>query len=139
MWSRKRFLAPSEEDERAILEFFRLLGDPAHTKNALSPRLTDELRSSGQAIENTKVFKRPQGQAKKSDPEIPDPTLESHTDAATRGLSVWDWLSNATERFKRMGKKSDEINNAVQSYEELYKKVSSHAEVYLAYLLKWLF
>jgi hypothetical protein len=65
--------------------------------------------------------------------------LESHTDAATRSLAVWGWLSNARQKFIHSGKNIKEASNAINNYESLYNKLSQHMCFYIEYLLKWFF
>ncbi len=134
MDARHRFTLPTEEEDRAIREVYRIFGDPAFAKSALSRDLSDEMKQAGESIKEAKedaARKKPDGPS-----EI---TIESHVDAATRSLAVWGWLSNAREKFVNSGKDVKEFEKVIEGYEELYDRTSPQMIKYIGYLLKWFF
>jgi len=134
MDARHRFTLPSEEEERAICEVYKIFGDPVFAKGALSADLSEEMKEAGKSIEEAKgdAARRPLGKTS-------DVTIESHTDSATRSLAIWSWLSNAREKFVRSGKSVEEFEKAIESYERLYDRTSPSMIKYIGYLLKWFF
>lgn len=134
MDARHRFTLPTEEEDRAIREVYRIFGDPAFAKSALSRGLSEEMKQAGESIEEAKE------DAARKEPDGPsDIAMESHVDAATRSLAVWGWLSNAREKFVKSGKSVKEFEKAIKGYEELYDRTSPQMIKYIGYLLKWFF
>jgi hypothetical protein len=134
MDARARFQMPSAEVEEAIKSVYATFGNPQISRDALSANLTDELRNAGEGISD--VQKLAEREPMKS---VTDVAIESHSDAATRSLSVWGWLSNAREKFAQSGRNAGEVSKAIENYEKLYEKVSPQMTTYIGYLLKWFF
>jgi hypothetical protein len=134
MDARHRFTLPSEEEERAIREVYRIFGDPDFAKSALSRSLSEEMRQVGESIEEAK-----ENAARREPIRSSDVTIESHADAATRSLAVWNWLSNAREKFAKSGRSVEEFEEAIKGYEQLYDRMSPEMIKYIEYLLKWFF
>ena len=135
MDARDRFEAPTDQVEQAIALIYQSFGNRAISQGALSADLSEELKQAGEGIEEAKVFA---GKNAPPDKAL-DITIESHTEAATRGLAVWSWLANSREKFAKSGKKAEDIEKAIENYEKLYKRVSPHMAEYISYLLKWFF
>ncbi len=134
MDARHRFALPSEEEERAIREVYRMFGDPAFAKGALSKDLSEEMKQAGKSIEEAK-----EDAAKKKADKPSDATIESHVDAAARSLAVWGWLSNPRDNFIKSGKGGEASEKPVKDYEQLYDRMSPQMTKYIGYLLKWFF
>jgi hypothetical protein len=136
MDARHRFTLPTAEQERAILEVYRIFGEPDFAKVALSRGLSEEMREAGKSIEEAKES---EAAGKGAPGKASDTTVESHTDAATRVLAVWSWLSNARDKFVKSGKSVEEFEKAIKGYEQLYGRISPQMIKYIEYLLKWFF
>jgi len=134
MEARQRFTSPTPEVEQAIEIVYGSLSNPNLAQGALSPDLSAELKQAGEGIAEAKKF----AEGKPPD-ETLDVTIESHADAATRSLAVWNWLANAREKFVKSGHKAEDVEKAIANYEKLYKAVSPEMQRYLGYLLKWFF
>ena len=134
MEARDRFQLPDTDAENAIRSVCRAFGNPEIAGDALSPHLSEELKQAGEEIDDAKKLAETKSIAK-----ITDINVESHTDAATRSLAVWGWLSNASDRLVNVGKKAEDVERAIEGYEKLYGKVAPHMVRYIEYLLKWFF
>jgi hypothetical protein len=134
MDARHRFTLPSEEEQRAIREVYRMFGDPAFARGALSKDLSEEMKQAGESIEEAKA-----DAARRKADKPSDVTIESHVDAATRSLAVWGWLSNPRDKFIKSGKSAEESEKPAKDYEQLYDRMSPQMIKYIGYLLKWFF
>ena len=134
MDARQRFTSPEPEVEQAIDVIYSSLGNPEIAGGALSSGLSAELREAGEDIAKAKMV----GEGKPPE-ETLDVTVESHANAATRSLAVWNWLTNASEKFAKSGKNVEEVRKTIENYEKLYGKLSPQMQTYLGYLLKWFF
>lgn len=134
MDARQRFTSPEPEVEHAINIVYGSLGNPSIAAGVLSPNLSDELKEAGEDIVKAKQLDE-----SKSSEDTRDVTVESHTNAATRSLAVWNWLANAPDKFAKSGKKVEDVHKTIESYEKLYGKLSPQMQTYLGYLLKWFF
>ena len=130
----RKFVPPSHDDDRAIHDIYRAFGTYEVAKGALSQLLSQELKQAGAELEQArKIAESSPGEAATA------LSVESHAEAATKGLGVWGWLANAREKFERGGKKSAELEKTIEGYEKLYNRISPQMVVYIDYLLKWFF
>jgi hypothetical protein len=134
MEARDRFQLPDTDVENAIRSVCRSFGNPEIAGGALSPRLSEELKQAGEAIDSARKLAETESINKTLDINV-----ESHTDAATRSLSVWGWVSSASERLVKAGKRVEDVEKAIEGYEKLYGQLAPEMAKYIEYLLKWFF
>jgi hypothetical protein len=134
MEARDRFQPPDTEVENAIRSVCQSFGNPEIAGGALSPRLSEELKQAGEEVDNAKKLAETESVTKTLDVNV-----ESHADVATRSLAVWSWLSNASDRLVKLGKKAEDVEKAVEGYEKLYGRLAPHMVRYIEYLLRWFF
>jgi hypothetical protein len=134
MEARDRFQLPDADAENAIRAVCRAFGNPEIAGDALSPRLSAELKHAGEEVDNAKKLAETESINKTLDINV-----ESHADVATRSLAVWSWLSNASDRLVKVEKKAEDVEKAIEGYEKLYGRLAPHMGRYIEYLLKWFF
>ena len=134
MNARDRFEPPTAEAEHAINSVYQDFGNPQLGQGALSPALSQELKQAGEDIEQAKKLTETSAST-----EAAEITVETHVEAATRTLAVWNWLANAREKFAKSGQKAEDVAVAIERYERLYNKMSPQMGSYIEYLLKWFF
>jgi hypothetical protein len=134
MEAHDRFQSPSIEAEQAIRLVCHSFGNPEIGGSVLSPGLSRELMRAGEEIDLAKRLTETESAG-----ETLEVSVESHADVATRSLAVWGWLSNASERLVKAGKRADDVATAVERYEKVYETLSPHMGRYIEYLLKWFF
>jgi hypothetical protein len=124
MESRERFHLPNANTENSIRTICRGFGNPEIAGEALSPRLSEELKQAGEDIDHAKKLAEIETINKTLDINV-----ESHTDAATRNLAIWGWLPNASDRLMKAGKTAEtwkRRSKATRSFTAGWRRAHGH-------------
>lgn len=125
--ARKDRQTPPNKEARAFIEvLFERTGDVA------TPQLAKELSETGEGLKSAEESVPPGA----SEAQRKETMYEPLKAASAQAIPVWNWLTNAAEKFKASGKSAAEVATAIENYTKLAKQIPG-AEEFFKWLAGW--